>query len=669
MLQDAVVAVVLPKELHDSLEGGGTGELGDGLGGKGADARAGVFHRLDDGSEAGGGAGIGECPQNLGADLRVGILQQRDQRIGDVFRGIDLGGPAFPADLSKAPDGVQTGERILGEKSDLLQDRQRLGTPRGQLELGFLPDPHVLVFKIGDETVGGGGLEALAEEAFGFGDDGLFGGLRIGQAEDPALLGPFPAFTPVGEINGAVGSDVDIGDQGVGDEAVVGRERVARAVAVGGDAGNAAAGAGSLEVGEEESAVEFWREAGAGVVDETARAVGDVRDRGQNIGGLAVEVRNPEALHVPGAGIAEGSVLVADPPTGIGTFHDVDPAFAVALVGVVVAGEEVAVFVEGEFLRIAQAVGEGLEIRAVEFTAENAAFIGKHEAAAFLGQDVCSPVSKAEVEPSVGSDDEAVHVMARVAETHAVAPADSFPRDGMSFGVGAFEQGQLGNVGEPDLTLAGQNTGGDAVEFGVELVRVDRAEVGLARTGTVFQQPDNFGFDGEVRPLGSEVFLHHRSAVLDRPAGEIVLQHEHVVPDIEDAGPIAMGFRNEDAAFFVEAEGDRVGQHRFGRPEIELHPGWNLELPGAVLRFRGRGRGLGLRRSRIRLELGVLAGGSGDIGTEKRRGGCHHGAGDKSLFKRVHPVEPRKLGLPRARWIREQMPLDRSLRAKGLIRV
>ena len=155
------------------------------------------------------------------------------------------------------------------------------------------------------------------------------------------------------------------------------------------------------------------------------------------------------------------------------SLHDVNPPLAVALVGVVVAGEEIPVFVEGEFLRIAQAVGEDFEIGAVEFGAEDTAFVGEHEAASLLGQDVRGPVAKAEVETSVGSDGEAVHVMPGIAEAHAVAPSHRLSGDGVAVGVGAFEERQFRDVGEPEFVFPRQDARSDAVQFGVELVRVD----------------------------------------------------------------------------------------------------------------------------------------------------------------------------------------------------
>ena len=221
--------------------------------------------------------------------------------------------------------------------------------------------------------------------------------------------------------------------------------------------------------------------------------------------------------------------------------------------------------------------------------------------------------------------------MSGVAEAHAVAAAFGFSGDRFSFGVGAIEEGHFRDVGEPNLPFARQDSGGDAVEVGVEFVGVNRTEVRLARSGTVFEKPDDFGFDGEVGPLGPEVLFHHGRAVFDRPARQIVLQHEHVVPDIEDAGAVAMGLGNEDAPFFVEAKRDRVGQHRFGGPQVELHAGRDLELARSVLGFRRRRRGLRGRRARIRFQLRIFAAGSGDVGTEQGCGGGGEGAGGKDL--------------------------------------
>ena len=68
--------------------------------------------------------------------------------------------------------------------------------------------------------------------------------------------------------------------------------------------------------------------------------------------------------------------LVADAPAVVSPFDNVDQSGWVAVVGVVVAGEEIAVLVEDELLRIAQARGIQFQPGAVGIAAEDGAGFG-----------------------------------------------------------------------------------------------------------------------------------------------------------------------------------------------------------------------------------------------------------------------------------------------------
>ena len=59
---------------------------------------------------------------------------------------------------------------------------------------------------------------------------------------------------------------------------------------------------------------------------------------------------------------------------------------------------------------------------------------------------------------------------------------------------------------------------------------------------------------------------------------EIVLEHEHVVPDIERAGAVAEGLGHEGAALVVDIEGDRIAEHRLARPQRGGKAGRKLEF-------------------------------------------------------------------------------------------
>ena len=134
---------------------------------------------------------------------------------------------------------------------------------------------------------------------------------------------------------------------------------------------DAAVGRAAAEIDEEEAILEMLGQARAGIVRQARRAVGEVGDRRHDVGRLAGVVRVPDLLAVQRAAV--GQVLVGHPPAAVAPFDDVDPAGLVAAVGVVVAGEEVAVVVERQLLRIAQAGGEHLQVRAIELAAQHRA--------------------------------------------------------------------------------------------------------------------------------------------------------------------------------------------------------------------------------------------------------------------------------------------------------
>ena len=112
----------------------------------------------------------------------------------------------------------------------------------------------------------------------------------------------------------------------------------------------------------------FFVERGARVVGKTARAVGVVGNGRGDVGRLPVEVRFPQAIGHPRVvaavlgELAVAAVLPRGAPAGVGALKQVVETLAVAEVAVVVYDEPVAVLVVRQLLRIAQAVGEHLEV-------------------------------------------------------------------------------------------------------------------------------------------------------------------------------------------------------------------------------------------------------------------------------------------------------------------
>jgi hypothetical protein len=356
---------------------------------------------------------------------------------------------------------------------------------------------------------------------------------------------------------------------------------------------NAAARDRALEMRDEERAGVRRVQAGAGIIFDAGGAVLDVGDGRKNVRGLSRMALMPETLGVPRAGFFERRELIADPPAAVAALDHMYESLLVAVVAVVVAGEEVAVLGEHERLGIAQAPRDELKLRTIGIAAEHGTHVGGVDHAAFLRFHGGAAVAVAEVELAVGTPRQAVQIVAREIETHAVAAADL----GALLGLGLTgELPHARNVGEPHLAAPGDHAGGDAVERRVETVGVHVALVRDAVAVRVLEQADDLALDPELLfALGTEFVPDELRAILDRAGGELVLEDPHVVADVEHAGPIAVGLGDEDPAFFVEVERDRIREHRLGGPEFDLEAGGHLhalQRLRTLIRFRrdvGRG--------------------------------------------------------------------------------
>ena len=210
----------------------------------------------------------------------------------------------------------------------------------------------------------------MLDEAFTEQFAGLFAYRMIGRAggvefHDAALLVRRPAvIAPVGEVERAVRAEVDAGGHRAVVRHVFAHHLEAGTVRFSAECADVFSG----ELGHEKVALIFFVERGARVVGKTARAVGVVGNGRGEVGRLPVEVRFPEAIGHPRVvaavlgKLAVAAVLPRGAPAGVGALEQVVEPFAVAEVAVVVDDEPVAVLVVRQLLRIAQAVGEHLEV-------------------------------------------------------------------------------------------------------------------------------------------------------------------------------------------------------------------------------------------------------------------------------------------------------------------
>ncbi len=477
----------------------------------------------------------------------------------------------------------------------------------GEFELGGLADAEVAVGEelgeFGDFAVGHAGGEEFFQLGFGGAVD-LFG---IENAVDAAGIGEAVGASPVGEVDIAVGAEFDVGDAGVADEIGAVDDDVGSAARFGG-VGDGALG----EVDGDEVVVVAGGEAGAGVEGEAGGALSAVSGIGEDV----VDVAFPDFFLHPGA--EAGHELVGVAPAEIGVFDDVHDAGFVGSAGVVVVGPEVAEVVEGEFLGVAEAGGEDFEVAAVEVAAEDGAGVDGVEDFAFFGDDVGAAVADAEVEFSVGADGEAVEIVSADADVDAVAGVEDF-----AFGGGAVfvvgEAPEVGDVGEPELAVAGEDAGGGAGDGLVEAVGENFGVVGAAVAVAVFDEADDFGIFGEDFDFPGVFLGEEFGAVFDGFEGGVgVFPVLGGGPDVENGFFVAVGFGDEEAALFVDGEGDGVEELGVGGEDVDFEAGGELDV------FQREFRGV---------EIGVLGG---------ERGGCEGSEGENGRGGKETDLAPHR---------------------------
>src|SRR5262249_54875719 len=164
------------------------------------------------------------------------------------------------------------------------------------------------------------------------------------------------------------------------------------------------------------------KQADARVISQPGRPVSEVGDWRNDVRRLTGERRVPELFLIPRpTRVRRLEELVTDPPAAVAPFDEIDPARAVAAVGVILAGKEVAELIEGELLRVSQAGRDYLELRAIGVTAQDRAGVRYGQGLAVKRRHVEAAVAHGEIEPAVGSELEAMQVVADEPDMNTVA--------------------------------------------------------------------------------------------------------------------------------------------------------------------------------------------------------------------------------------------------------
>ena len=327
----------------------------------------------------------------------------------------------------------------------------------------------------------------------------------------------------------------------------------------------------------------------ARVVGQARGAAREVGDGRHDVGRLAGVGRMPELLRVPrSAQVRAVDPLVRIAPAAVAALDHVDPTRAVAAVGVVVAGPQVAVVVEGQLLRIAQAGGEDLEVGAVELAAQHRTRVRVRVGLALVF-DVEAAVADREVEPPVDPQLDAVQVVAEQRDVDAIARLQDLARIGHAVAVVVPQEPQVRDAAVVQVAATRQQPGRDAVGVLVEAVGEDLRGVGHAVAVRVGQETQALVFDrvALVARLAL-VRAHHLQALLHRARGEIFVEPARVLAHVGHSGVEPEGLGYVHATALVEPEGDRVGEQRLRGPQLDLDALGHAEaLKGLASLLRG----------------------------------------------------------------------------------
>ena len=569
MAEEGILVVVLPGHGADVLDGRQELDLAQGDRRLRAHAQVLVGEERHESRPGGFDPRIARQARGQAAHLGVLVGQMRDN--GLVGLGEPLARIGGAARLhAQRPERVEARlDRLSGIGGGLRERVGDLGTTARQLQVRTLADAHVGVrHALEEERVRLLG-ETVAHQVLRGADVHVLHLRRIPQREDLPGVVAVPAVRPVADVHLAVPAEVDVGGKHFLHELVRIGHLVAGALGLDGEGEDLAVLVAAQEVAQEEVVLVTVRKAEARIEGHARGTVGKVLDGGQvprRTHGVRVVPLPPAALLVPrSALVAAFERLVVHVPARLAAFHDVDDARAVAAVGVVVAGEEVAPLVEGQFLRIPQRMREDLQVRTVRLAAEDGTREDALEVLPLLVRHVVAAVADRPVDAAVGSGGEAVHVVTAQRGAHTEAGEHLLAHVGDAGSLGVLEAPQVGDARVPDRSVQVHDARTRAVERLVDgaaegahlvrhavTVRVDEVRDPVLLLAVVVHAAGALG-----RPL-----LVHLQAVLHRLQLEVVLEPELGGAVVLDALLLPERFGHVDRAVVGDAEGDGVLDQR-----------------------------------------------------------------------------------------------------------
>ena len=280
--------------------------------------------------------------------------------------------------------------------------------------------------------------------------------------------------------------------------------------------------------------------------------------------------------------------MVVAAPAGVGALDDVQETLTLALlVRVVVDGEKVAVFVEGDFLGVAQAAGENFKSAAIRIAAQHRALMRGEPVFPLLRGDVRPLVADGPIDPPVGTEGQPVHVVAGVGDVDPEAMGEGLPLVGLAVAIGVAEFPQVRGDGGIDIAAPGERPGRDPGHLGIEALGENTGGIHHPVAVLVGEADDLFGNLLEIvgidlavlvpileRGLGEflravQLLAEEGQLVPDGSVGNILhrpaLRHE--LPDVQIRDLPACGLRDVNRSVHIDRDRNGIFQQRLLRHE------------------------------------------------------------------------------------------------------
>ena len=150
--------------------------------------------------------GRSQRPYGLDAQGSFCSLGQAEQQIPECRR-------ILASQLPHRTNGMDASPLVGCRGRQGLQRRHRSGPPSHPFELSLLADSLIPVAKQPGQLFRGACLHAVAQQSLSEGHLGIGGHLGESGLVDPPLVALRPAFVPIGEEDGSVGPQIDIGHE------------------------------------------------------------------------------------------------------------------------------------------------------------------------------------------------------------------------------------------------------------------------------------------------------------------------------------------------------------------------------------------------------------------------------------------------------------------------